>query len=106
VQKFILREVGRPWLPGVVYSHPKTGFSIPLHMFQNQNYSRLCRQYVAESKSPIMTELLDQAALKEVVARGDRGQFEEASISVRRASHQLWGLLQLGAWADHYAVGL
>jgi asparagine synthase (glutamine-hydrolysing) len=106
VKKFILREVGRPWLPDVVYSHPKMGFSIPLHMFQNEKYSRLCVRYVAENKSPIMTELFDRDALIKAVARGDRGQFVNASMSVRRASHQLWGLLQLGAWADHYAVSL
>ena len=106
VQKFILREVGRPWLPDVVYSHPKTGFQIPLHVFQNENYSRLCSRYVAESKNPIMTELFDRDALIKAVMRGDRGQFVEASMSVRRASHQLWGLLQLGAWADYYAVSI
>jgi hypothetical protein len=106
VKKFILREVGRPWLPDVVYSHPKTGFTIPLHTFQNEKYSRLCARYVADSKTPIITELFDRNALIEAIARGARGQFVEASMSVRRASHQLWGLLQLGAWADHYNVGL
>jgi asparagine synthetase B (glutamine-hydrolysing) len=106
VQKFILREVGRPWLPDIVYSHPKTGFTIPLHMFQNENYSRLCMRYLAENKSPIITEFFDRVALNEVLARGQGGHFVEASMSVRRASHQLWGLLQLAAWADHYAVSL
>jgi asparagine synthase (glutamine-hydrolysing) len=106
VQKFILREVGRPWLPDIVYSHPKTGFSIPLHMFQNENYSRLCRQYLTENKSPIITELFDRAALIEVVARGEGGHFVRASPSARRVTHQLWGLLQLGAWAEYYAVSL
>ena len=106
VKKFILREAGRPWLPDVVYSHPKTGFTIPLHMFQNKKYSQLCNRYVAENKSPIMTELFDRDALIKAVAQGDRGQFAEGTMSVRRASHQLWGLLQLGAWAHHYAVSL
>lgn len=106
VQKFILREVGRPWLPDVVYSHPKTGFTIPLHMFQNKNYSRLCVRYLAENKSPIITELFDRAALIGVIARGQGECLAGASMSVHRATHQLWGLLQLGAWADYYAVSL
>jgi asparagine synthetase B (glutamine-hydrolysing) len=106
VQKFILREVGRPWLPDIVYSHPKTGFSIPLHMFQNENYSKLCMRYLVENKSPIITELFDRAALIRVVTRGEGKHFVDASMSVRRASHQLWGLLQLAAWADYYAVSL
>jgi asparagine synthase (glutamine-hydrolysing) len=106
VKKFILREVGRCWLPDVVYSHPKVGFSIPLHMFQNDNYDELCRRYVTESKSAVITDLFDRKALLEVVARGTQRKFVNTTMSVRRSSHQLWALLQLGAWAHHYGVSL
>jgi asparagine synthase (glutamine-hydrolysing) len=106
VKKFILREVGRPWLPDVVYSHPKVGFTIPLHMFQNENYNRLCMQYLADSKTSIVTELFNRDALIEVIARRAHGQVVGASLSVHRTSHQLWTLLQIGAWAHHYGVSL
>jgi asparagine synthase (glutamine-hydrolysing) len=33
VTKYVLREAARPWLPEEVFSHPKWGFSIPMHMF-------------------------------------------------------------------------
>ena len=72
VKKFILREVGRHWLPDVVYSHPKVGFTIPLHMLQNDNYDKLCRRYITESKSAIIAELFDRNALLEMVAHGSR----------------------------------
>ena len=104
VLKFILREVGRPWLPEIVYSHPKTGFTIPLHMFRNKKFSRLCMRYLPENKSPIITELFDRDALIAMIARYE--QFVSTAMPVDRASLQLWGLLQLGAWADHYAVSL
>jgi asparagine synthase (glutamine-hydrolysing) len=106
VKKFILREIGRPWLPSVVYSHPKAGFSIPLHMFQNENYNRLCTQYLIDNKTSIITELFDHDALMEVMARGVLGQVTGASMSVSRTSHQLWALLQIGAWAHYYGVSL
>ena len=106
VKKFILREVGRSWLPDVVYSHPKVGFTIPLHMFQNENYNRLCRQYLAESKTPIITELFDRDALIKTISRGTHGLVTGASMSVRRSSHQLWALLQIGTWAHHFGVSL
>lgn len=106
VKKFILREVGRPWLPKAVYSHPKMGFSLPFHMFQNSNYDRLCKEYVTENKSAVIAELFDQNATREIVSRGTLGRFAKSTISVRRASHQLWALLQLGAWAQRYSVGV
>jgi asparagine synthetase B (glutamine-hydrolysing) len=104
VKKFILREVGRPWLPDVVYSHPKSGFTIPLHMFQNENYGALCKRYLLQNKSPIITQLFDPNVLAGIVARATHGTFAQAAMSTHRASHQLWGLMQLGAWAHHYEV--
>lgn len=104
VKKYILREVGRPWLPKDLYRQPKKGFSIPLDMFQNDAYNALCRRYVSENSNPIMGELFDYGALRQVVARGAKFQFAKSAISVRRATHQLWALLQLGAWSEMYGV--
>jgi len=106
VKKFILREVGRPWLPDVVFSHPKSGFTIPLHMFQNKNYLNLCKRYLLENDHPIITQLFNRDALAGIIARGTQGQFPQANMSTHRANHQLWGLVQLGAWAHHYEVSL
>jgi asparagine synthase (glutamine-hydrolysing) len=106
VKKFILREVGRKWLPDVVYSHPKMGFAIPLHMFQNKRYMTLCKRYLLENSSPVIRHLFDREALGGIIARGGQGQFRKATMSTYRASHQLWGLLQLGAWACHYGVNI
>lgn len=106
VKKFILREVGRPWLPDVVYTHPKSGFTIPLHMFQNDDYLELCKRYLSQYSHPIIEELFDRDAVNGIITRGTQGRFSRATISMHRVSHQLWGLLQLSAWAHHYAVEL
>ena len=106
VKKFILREVGRPWLPDVVYTHPKSGFTIPLHMFQNDHYLELCKRYLLGNNHPIIAQLFDREAVTGIIARGTQGRFSRASMSMHRVSHQLWGLLQLSAWAHHYEVGL
>ena len=106
VKKFILREVGRPWLPKCSYSHAKSGFTIPLHMFQNEKYMALCNRYLLKDASPFVTQLFHRDDLNGIIARGGEGQFGQATMSTHRASHQLWILLQLGAWASSYDVQL
>lgn len=106
VTKHILREVGRPWLPDAVFTHPKSGFSLPLHMFQNDTYRELSRRYLTESDSPLIRNLFERNSLLEVITRGTQTKAVDGGISVLRASHQLWAMLQLGAWALHYRVDL
>lgn len=104
VKKFALREAGRKYLPAEVYSHPKSGFTIPLHMFHNEKYSRLCETYLAGGASPFMSALFNREAVQAVVAAGQQRHFQEGHTSVHRATHQLWGLLQLSAWAEVYGI--
>jgi asparagine synthase (glutamine-hydrolysing) len=104
VGKHILREAVRGWLPDIVFSHPKSGFSIPLHMFQNAAYEAACRDLLLSDRVPIVRDLLDSDATRTIVARGLAQKHDTAERTVYRSSHQLWSLLNLAAWADEFKV--
>lgn len=101
--KYILREAVREWLPDSVFSHPKMGFSIPLHMFQNEQYRQLCQGLILGGKG-LMNQLFDGNKLRQVVEQGLTRKSNTAGSSVYRASHQVWALLQLAAWIHHFKV--
>jgi len=104
VGKHILREAVRGWLPAVVFEHPKTGFSIPLHMFQNAAYESTCRDLLLSDRVPAIPELLDRRGTETIVKRGLAQKDDTAERSVYRSSHQLWSLMNLAAWADEFKV--
>ena len=45
-----------------------------------------------------------RARLRELVHRGLNRKRDGADISVYRATHQLWAILQFAAWADEFKV--
>jgi asparagine synthase (glutamine-hydrolysing) len=104
VGKYILREAARPWLPAVVFDHPKTGFSIPLHMFQNAAYESTCGDLLLSGRVPLVREMFDGDAVAGIVKRGLQQKTDTGARSVYRSSHQLWALLNLAAWADEFKV--
>jgi asparagine synthase (glutamine-hydrolysing) len=103
-RKYLLRQAGRQWLPNVVYSHPKMGFTIPLHTFLNTHYGELCNRYLIHSRAPLIRDMFRKDALQTIVHRAYSVKRSNAETSVHRSSHQLWGLLQLGAWAEAFSV--
>lgn len=106
VTKYILREAVRDWLPPEVFSHPKSGFSIPLHAFQNRAYESLCHDLLLDNRVGLVNELFHRSAVEAVVHRGLAQKVNRADMSVFRATHHLWALLQLAAWADYFHVSL
>jgi asparagine synthase (glutamine-hydrolysing) len=104
--KYILRQAVRDWLPEEVFNHPKTGFSIPLHMFQNRQYQQLCDELLLDGSQPVVRQLFRNDLLQVWVKRGLERHTDAADVSVYRATHQLWALLQLAAWATYFNVGL
>lgn len=104
VGKFILRQAFRDTLPLSVFSHPKSGFSIPLHKFQNTAYRELANDLLLKS-SGIMS-LFSLPERKKILMRGINQKKDMAGHSVYRASHQLWGLMQLAAWGDRFNIQL
>ena len=100
--KYILREAMRPHLPESVFHQPKSGFSIPLHRFQNQAYQALARELLLNGATII--QLFHRDAIRQIVEIGTVRQQDQADLSVYRASHQLWSLMQLSAWAQRFKV--
>ncbi|MBK8480844.1 MAG: asparagine synthase (glutamine-hydrolyzing) [Proteobacteria bacterium] len=104
VGKSILRRAMRRELPAVVFDHPKRGFSIPLHRFQNAAYAELAHDLLADNPAAGLHELLAPETLRHLLTRGLARQSDDVESSVFRASHQLWALMQLGGWLRRFGV--
>ncbi len=104
--KYILRQAIRPWLPESVFSHPKWGFSIPLHLFQNKKFYDLCDELLLNTKSEVMKSLFSKPALAALVRRGLDRKFDAGDMSAFHASQQLWAILNLAGWIELFAVKL
>ncbi|MBK6846066.1 MAG: hypothetical protein IPG96_00470 [Proteobacteria bacterium] len=91
-------------LPPVVFDHPKTGFSIPLHRFQNAAYAALARELLADQAPDGLHALLAPPALQRLLTQGLARQTDDVESSVFRASHQLWALMQLAGWLRRFRV--
>lgn len=102
IGKFILRQAMKPMLPDIVFSHSKTGFSIPLHTFQNENYKTLAADLL-QNQDGIM-QLFPTQSLENILQKGLVQKKDNATHSVYRASHQLWNLMQLSAWGAYFNV--
>jgi asparagine synthase (glutamine-hydrolysing) len=100
--KFILREAVRSSLPGVIFEQPKSGFGIPLHRFQNQHYRNLAQDLLLNGNG--ITQVFNRQQLEKITQNGLSRQQDQADTSVYRASHQLWSLMQLAAWAQRFKV--
>lgn len=102
VGKWILRRAVRDMLPDAVFSHPKRGFSIPLHLVQNESYETLARE-VLLGKSPLH-RLFDRDAVGSLLDFALLQRHDTAAKSVYRASHQVWSLLQLFGWVERFGI--
>jgi asparagine synthase (glutamine-hydrolysing) len=103
--KRVWREAIRPWLPASLFTQPKRGFSIPIHRYQNSEYVGLCRQLLIDNKGTHFAEVFAREPVERCVERGlGDGNGSGQSESVYRRSHQLWALLQVAAWMQHFNV--
>ena len=104
--KYILRKAIRPWLPDSVFTHPKWGFTIPLHLFRNKKYYSLCDELLLNTKNEVMRSLFSKSALESLVRHGLRTQVRAGAIPAFYASQQIWALLNLAAWIEFFKVQL
>ncbi|MBC7486851.1 MAG: asparagine synthase (glutamine-hydrolyzing) [Cytophagaceae bacterium] len=102
IGKLALREMMKGILPDSVFSHPKSGFSIPLHKYQNKQFEELVAQLFSET-SPF-TNLIPKDILTYIKIQGLQNKSNNSAISVYKSSHQLWSLLQLAGWMKRFAV--
>lgn len=100
--KWIIRQMMANDLPDSVFNHPKSGFSIPLHKYQNEAFIKLAESFF-NSNNPVVS-LFDKTALQEILRNGLSNQADNARHSVYKSSHQLWTLMQLFGWAERFDV--
>ena len=100
--KYILRKIMEKELPTEVFNHPKTGFNMPLHRYQNDTYKKLARQLLFDENP--WPNFIPKQQLETIYKRGISTQKNTANGSVFRASHQLWMMMQLFAWAKKFNV--
>jgi len=100
--KILLREVMKEALPAEVFNHPKQGFNLPLHGYRNQAFRTLAQQLLFDENP--WPGYFPETELNAIFKRGMEQQEDTSTMSVFRASHQLWMLMQLLGWAKHFNV--
>ena len=100
----MIREMMQKQLPQEVFSHPKQGFNLPLHRFQNQSYEKLAKDLVLQDQR--MKELFNEAKLHSIYELGLGLRSQHDKLSTFRASHQLWMMMQLSGWLRNFKVEL
>lgn len=102
--KWILREMMKDRLPKAVLAHPKTGFTVPLHTFFNREFESFVRRTI-HADHPL-SELIDIREVERYIEQGLHQKTDTATVSVFRATAQLWLLVQLFAWMKRFNVQL
>jgi asparagine synthase (glutamine-hydrolysing) len=104
VGKWVVRRAVARMLPEVVFNHPKQGFAIPLHRYQNDAYRTLVRRLLTVPHP--FHDLIARPALERLLALSLEQQADNARVSVYRATHQVWAMAQLFGWAERFRVRL
>lgn len=102
--KHIIRQLMRKELPNSVFDHPKSGFSIPLHHYQNDSFRQLVNELV-NSSSPLM-QFFDATEIGRLKRTGLETKSDSANVSVYKSSHRLWKLMMLFGWARRFDVAV
>lgn len=99
--KYLIRQMMKNELPNEVFNHPKSGFNIPLHKYQNQIYQSLAKRLLFEENP--LPELFDSGQLQQIYQQGINGVKGQ---SIFQTSHKLWMLMQFLGWAKKFEVQL
>lgn len=102
VGKHVIREAMKTDLPPEVFNHPKQGFNLPLHRYRNEAFRALAQRLLFDENP--LPGLLNEASLRTIFDRGLNQQTDTNTMSVFRASHQLWMVMQLLGWAKRFNV--
>jgi asparagine synthase (glutamine-hydrolysing) len=95
IGKLVIREMMKDELPASVFNHPKSGFSIPLHDFKNDEFKKLAYELLNQ---PYMYELFHKNELDRILKFGLESNKDSSSGSIYRLTHQLWCLMMLSGW--------
>jgi asparagine synthase (glutamine-hydrolysing) len=100
--KHLLREAGRPYLPDVVYSHPKKGFGLPLQGWFNGDFWDLLAALYAPNTAA--ATLFEPRLLARTIDEGRRAHRAGRTLSSQAAAGRVWLLAQLGRWMQRFQV--
>jgi len=102
--KYLLRKMMKDHLPKEVFNHPKMGFNIPLHKYQNDTFKQLAKRLLFDENP--WPNYFDKQLLKQIYQKGISTMRNTAKESVFQSAHQLWMMMQLLAWAKRFNVKL
>lgn len=100
--KHLLRRMMEQELPEEVFSHKKSGFSIPLHSYFNGKFQDLAQDLLFENNP--WPKFFNVKLLEEIYNKGIHWETKSPKESVFQKSHQLWMIVQLLAWARRFKV--
>lgn len=101
--KLVVRKMMEHDLPDEVFNHPKSGFSIPLHDFKNEEFKQLAVRLLSEPK---MKKLFNSVRLDDILLIGLTNISDDSKGSIYRKMHQLWSLMMLSGWIKMYKIDL
>ncbi len=99
--KLVIRKMMENDLPAEVFNHPKSGFSIPIHDFRNEEFNNLAKELLSK---PFITELFKNNVLNTLLKGGLEDNKNDANGSIYRKTHQLWSLMMLSGWISFYNI--
>lgn len=102
--KYLLRKIMKDELPAEVFDHSKQGFNIPLHKYQNDTFRRLAKRLLFDENP--LPGLFRKVELEKIYHQGLSMKQDTSTLSVFRASHQLWMIMQFLGWAERFGVTL
>ena len=100
--KKIIREIMKSKIPDSVFNHPKSGFSIPLHKYQNETYRKLSEELL--DKSNPLFNVLDFEQVQKLNQSIFSSQKNTTTTTVYRSSHQHWTLMMLAGWIKRFNI--
>ena len=101
VGKLVIRKMMEKELPIEVFNHPKSGFSIPIHDFRNEEFNALAKELLSK---PFIVELFKKDVLDSLLKGGLVDNKNDANGSIYRKTHQLWSLMMLSGWISFYNI--
>ena len=101
VGKLVIRKMMENELPAEVFNHPKSGFSIPIHDFRNEEFNTLAKELLSK---PFFVELFTKDVLDSLLKGGLVDNKNDANGSIYRKTHQLWSLMMLSGWISIYNI--
>ena len=102
--KYLLRTMMKHKLPPSVFTHPKQGFSIPLHFYFTNEFSRYVNHLIQPNHP--LHRFLDYQYVLSTIKTGLTNKHSNSRESVYKTAHKAWLLIQLYAWYEQFKPDL